>query len=362
MKKILHVNTTLNIGGIENFLLNVYKNINKSKYEFIFLCYKNEKFDYEEELKKLGAKIIKISDPKKVSTIKHMKEIIKVIKTEKVDIVHCHTYFDSGVVLLAARIAKVKCRIAHSHTTEGQNKVTLFRKVKWQIARGLIKLNSTVNLACSKEAGIALFPHSHFKVITNGFDTSKFKYSSSTRKKIRDKYDIKNSDILIGHVGRLEEAKNHLFMLDLMQEMIKEDRNYKLMLVGGGSYDQKIKERIRQNHLEKQVILVGSVMNSSDYYNAFDCFLFPSIYEGLGISLIEAEVNGLPCIASTNVPKESKLCSNVYFKDLKDGIENWKEFIINCPKKREKDNEVIISKSMYDIRRTVTELEKIYNK
>lgn len=361
MKRILQVNTTLNIGGIESFLLNIYKGIDKRKYEFIFLCYKKEKFDFEEEITKLGGKIIRISNPKEVSILRHLREIIDVIKREKIDIVHCHTYFDSGIVLLAARLTKVKIRIVHSHTTEGLNKVNLFRRIKWQIARSLIKHNSTMNIACSNDAGIALFNSNNFKIVPNGINVKKFQYNSEKRRELREKYNI-NDDIVIGHVGRLDPAKNHEFMIKVLDKIVETNPEYKLMLIGDGVLMEDIKKLVSKYSLNENVIFVGSTSKVNDYYNAFDCFFFPSLYEGLGISLIEAQTNGLTCIVSNNVPHESKLTKSVIFKDLTDDVNSWADTIISCYKKRKLNNFQTISNTKYNLTNTVKQLEELYSK
>ena len=362
MKKVLHVNTTMNIGGIENFLLNVFTNINKEEFEFTILCYKNEEFDYEKRLIDLGCKFIKINDPKKVGKKQHYKEVLNVLKNNNFDVVHCHTYFDSAIVCYAAKKANVKIRIAHSHTTEGLNKVGIARKFKWKIAKIIINMTATHKLACSKEAGKALFGNTKYQVINNGIDLKKYSYNEVLRNEIRKKYSIKNDEILIGHVGRFETAKNHIFIIDVLEQIVLKNPKYKLMFVGNGSLFEKIKEIVSEKKLDKNVIFIGSVLNPEIYYNAFDCFVFPSIYEGLGISLIEAQANCLNCIASTNVPIESKITNNVEYLDLNKGIKYFVDKVVNIKKTRNLEDQKIINESDYNIKKVVKEIEKIYNK
>lgn len=358
MKTILHVNNTMNIGGIENYLVNVTKNIDLKQYNFKFLCYKNEHFDFEDILNSYGCKIIRISDPKKVGVLKHLKELKSVMKDEKVDVVESHTYFESGIVLMAAHLAHVKIRIAHSHTTEGLNRVSFFRKVKWSIARCLINIFATERVACSYEAGLALFGNKKFEIIENGIDMNNFYYNQDIRKKLREDLNLTDKNIVLGHVGRFDQSKNHEFLIDLMTELVKTNENYKLMLVGDGVKMSAIKSLVKERKLKNKVIFLGSVNDTYRYYNAFDLFVFPSIYEGLGISLIEAQANGLTCFASSNVPLESKITENVQYLDLTN-LDDWVEKISDASKVR---NSVDLNKSKYNIKTVVNKLKQIYDK
>lgn len=359
MKKIMHVNNTMNIGGIENFLLNVTRNIDLENYNFEFLCYKEDHFDFEDILSSYGCKIYRITDPKKVSKLKHIKELIKIFKNHAVDVVESHTYFESAEVMFAAFLAGVKVRITHSHTTEGLNKVSFFRKIKWNIARILIDFFSTDCVACSKDAGRALFGKKNFKIIENGIDVDKFYYNEEVRKQLREEYHISNTDIILGHIGRFDLAKNHEFLINVLEVLEKKDNNYKLVLVGDGKNIEKIKDLVIQKNLINKVIFVGSVKDTYNYYNIFDLFLFPSIYEGLGMSLIEAQANGLKCLASTNVPIESKITENVQYLDL-NNMNIWLDKI-NQLKSFER-SKVNLEDSDYNIKIVVRKLEKIYDK
>ncbi|MDD3241995.1 MAG: glycosyltransferase [Bacilli bacterium] len=356
MINILHVNTTMNIGGIESFLMGIIRNVDKSKYNIKFICYKNSKFDYEDEIESLGIKIIRISDPKKIGLIKHILEIKNIIEKENIDIVHSHTYFDSAYVSIAARLAKTKM-ITHSHTTEGLNNVGIKRKIKWKIAKKIIKNNSNLLLACSKEAGKALFENRSFRIINNAIDIEKFSFSKEIRNKIRNKYNINDNEILIGHIGRFDTPKNHKFIIEIFNDLVKENNNYKLMLVGDGNKFNEIKELVKENNIEPNVIFVGSVKDTYNYYNAFDLFVFPSIYEGLGISLIEAQANGLPSLISKSIPKEAILNANVKIKPF-----NKEEWIKEIKSLNIKRIDIVGQLNSYNIKEIVKELEKIYTK
>lgn len=358
VKTIMHVNNTLNIGGIENYLMNITKNIDLKEYNFKFLCYSEDHFDFEDDITSYGCKIIRITNPRKTSIFKHIKELKKVMKEEKVDIVESHTYFESGIVLLAAKLVGIKIRIAHSHTTEGLNKVSILRKMKWNIARILIRMFSTECIACSHEAGVALFGNKKFELIENGININLFEFNKTKRTSLRKQYNLSNDDIVIGHVGRFDVAKNHEFMIKLLQELMKKNNKFKLVLVGDGVQMNKIKKMVKLNNLSENVIFIGSVTDTYNYYNMFDLFIFPSIYEGLGMSIIEAQTNGLKCFASLNVPIESKITENVEYLDLTK-IESWVDKILISDYKR---NLIDLEDNPYNVKNVVEKLKKIYDK
>lgn len=362
MKTILHVNTTMNIGGIETLLLNISKKIDKNKYKFIFLCYKNEKYDLEEAINQLGFEFIKISNPNMISKLKHLKEIIKVLKENKVDIIHIHTYFDSAYVSLAARICKIKKIIVHSHTTIGKDYNGIKERITHWILKKIICFCSTDCIACSKEAGESLFLNKKFIILENGIDLKKFSFNNKKRKEIRSIYNVEKDEILIGHIGRFNIAKNHEFMIEVFKKIVEQNSKFKLMFVGNGELKDKIMKKVKNYHLTDKVIFTGEIVEVQDYYNAFDSFLFPSIFEGLGISLIEAQANGLTCLVSENVPKAAKLTNTVIYINLNDGYQEWASILLNCSKEHSCENLKLMESSAYNIDTIVEKLETIYER
>ena len=352
--KIMHVNNTLNIGGIEKFLLNVSKNIDLKKYEFVFLTYNDFKYDLEDEFTKLGCRIYRIDNPNKVSKIKHIKQIYNVIKKEKIDVIHTHTYFNSIYVMIASILAKVNTRIVHSHTAFALNDNSISKR----IARKMLNVFATEKIACSKDAGYALFgKNSNFQIISNGIDFNKFYFNEQIRNKIRKQYNINDNELLIGHVGRFDTPKNHKFLIKIFSEIIKQNKNYKLMLVGSGPLENNIKE-ISKEFADK-IIFLGNREDVNDIINAFDIIVFPSVFEGIPLTLIEAQVNGIPIIASTNVSTDVKLTDRVEFYSLNNNPKLWANKVIKYNKQRV-DTKQKMLKSDYSINKVVKKLEKIY--
>lgn len=357
--KILQVNYKMDIGGIENFLMNIYRNIDREKYEFIFLTYHKKKFDFEDEIYQLGGKIIKISDPNKVSITNHLKELYKVIKSENVDVVHCHTYFDSAYVMLIAKIAKVKVRIVHSHTAFALTEKSKLKHLKWFISRTLINMFSTKKIACSKEAGIALYKNSEFSIIPNGIDLEKFYFNEKDRREYRRKFGFKDDELIIGHIGRFSTPKNHKFLLEIFDNYTKMNENSKLILIGDGPLFTEIKDLIDQKNLNQKVILLGNRQDVNKVINALDIIVFPSIYEGFPVTLVETQANGLRAIISSNISKEVSLTECIKFLSLDKGAEIWAREIDNLDKSR-LDTKKQLEKSDFSINSTIKKLTRIY--
>ena len=353
MKKILNINYNMNVGGIEEFLMNTYRNLDKSKYQVIFLCYEKNQY-YEKEIIETGSKIFYIDSPKKARFFRYIKTLKKIIKEEKVDIIHINTYYNSIYPLICAWISSVKKRIVHSHSSwEATN---IFRKVYWFFCKIVINILATDKLACSKEAGKKLF-FGNFKIVPNGIKVEKFKFNEKERTNIRSKYEIKNNDIILGHVGRLDKVKNHIFILELLIILIKINPNYKVMFVGEGEERTNIEKFIKENNLENNVILTGNQAEAYKFYNAFDMFLFPSKFEGLGIVLVEAQINGLICLSNFNVPNEVNETGNVKFLPL--DINTWAKEI-NRENFKRNSVDSYLKTSNYNIENTIRIMKEIY--
>lgn len=363
MKKInvLQITSSMNIGGLETFIMNLLRNIDREKFNFIFLTYADGKYDYEDEINKLGGKIVRITHPKETSMINHLGQIKKVIKDEKIDVIHSHTYFNSAIFLLAGKLSGVKTRIVHSHTTLGSKKVGLIKSFKWFIARLLISLFATDRFACGSEAAYALYRKKTATVIPNGIDFNRFSYNKDFRKEIRTELKIDDDMKVIGHVGRLDYPKNHKFLIDIFEEYKKINPKTKLVLVGDGNLKEELINIVKIKNLENDVLFLGSRNDVYKIYNAFDLFLFPSIYEGLPVTLVETQVNGLSALVSLNVPSECKLTNNIYFYSLDKSSKEWALELNRLSLKRNNEIGEIIN-SDYNIENGIKKIEKIYSK
>lgn len=351
-------------GGVENFLMNYYRNIDKSKIQFDFIIDSDSTVIPRDEIEGLGGKIIEIPPYQKI--FKYTKELKKVLKENNYQIVHSHLNSLSVFPLYCAWKEKIPVRIAHSHSTT--NKKEWKKNILKNILKPFSKIFATNYFACSEHAGRWLFGNQTFEkgkvtIIHNAIDVEKFKFKQEIRDNIRKKFKFKEQ-LVLGHVGRFVKQKNHEFLIDIFNEVQKENENSVLILIGEGPLEDKIKEKVKKIGLEKKVYFLGIRDDVNELMQMIDCFVFPSLYEGLGIVLIEAQTSNLPCIASTEIPKEVKINENVSFCRLNKNPKDWSNEILKLVNKEEQriSKEDIISLSKYNIKVEVNKLLEIYLK
>jgi len=266
--------------------------------------------------------------------------------------------------LRAAKKANIPIRIAHSHSTT--NKKEWKKNLLKQVLRPFSKVYANQYFACSELAGRWLFGNKFFEkgkvtIINNAIDTRKFQYNEETRKKKRKELNINQDTLVIGHIGRFVEQKNQLFLLEVFNELHKANTNSILILIGQGPMVSEVKNKIKELKLEDTVFLIGQRDDVADLYQALDVFVLPSLYEGLGMVLIEAQCSGLPCIASTEVPNIAKINSNFKYIDLKKPATIWSNeiLILAADNKRNTDTKRIRD-AKFDIKEEAFNLEKAY--
>lgn len=349
-------------GGVEAVVMNYYRHIDREKIQFDFICDNDSTNIPYEEIEKLGGKVILIPPYQKV--FKYHKELKRVLKEGKYKIVHSHINTLSVFSLFAAKCAGVPIRIAHSHATTSSKE--FLRNIIKKILRKFSKIFATDYFACSELAGRFQFGNKAFNegkvtIINNAIDIDKFLFNKDKRKKIRDELNINDETILIGNVGRLESVKNQKFVIDIFNEYLKIKNNSFLIIVGEGSLKKSLLNYIEELNLKDKVKLVGQREDVDFVYSALDVFLFPSLYEGFGLSLIEAQCSGVSCLASNNVVKEINVSSCIKFLDLTLSAYEWaKNVEPNYNRKKEKylNNNI----DNYEIRIQSKKLEKEYIK
>lgn len=326
--RVLQVVTIMNRGGLETMIMNYYRKIDRNKIQFDFIVHRTERGDYDDEIEAMGGKIYRMLNIRPGNYRKYFKQLDKFFETHKeYKVVHSHINENSGFVLRAAKKYGIECRIAHSHTAN----LKLDYKYPFRMY-GRYYLNKNVNeyFACSKEAGKWLFknPKKDIIILNNVVDVDLFKRDDEKRNKLREELKLENK-FVIGHVGRFNPSKNHTFLIDIFAEIVKKRKDAYLILVGEGNSMEDIKNKVSKLNLQDNVLFLGL---RSDVYNlmqVMDLFLFPSLFEGLPVVLVEAQAAGLKIVTSTGVPREADLTNSLEFYDLKLSPKEWAEKILS---------------------------------
>ncbi len=351
--KVFHVLGALNCGGAESLIMNIYRNINRDIYEFHFIIHTDEECYFAEEIRKMGGRIY--IAPKFIifNIIQYKLWWRKFLSNISVDIIHSHMTSTAGLYFGYTKKYNIKT-IAHSHNTSNGHNLTGYIKTHFE---KMCIHKSNLNLACSVDAGLRLFSEKKFYVLNNGIDLDKFLFNKQLRNKVRSKHNITN-EFVFGHIGRFTLQKNHLYLINIFDKYVKNiNSNSLLILCGDGELESEVKRHICNLNLDDKVIFTGVVSNVNEYMMAFDFFLFPSLYEGLGIVLIEAQAAGLNIIASDVVPKEVDITNNIKFLPLT-SVEEWVNSI-SLSNNREEHKDVV-KNCEFNIEKTVSEISKFY--
>lgn len=358
MRRVLIVGFTENPGGIENVIMNYYRNIDKERMQFDFLC-NTPQIAYEEEICKLGGKVHKISS-RTSSYIKYKKDIKDFFRNNSNKYAAIWVNFCNITNLDYLKYSKkygINCRIIHSHNS--QNMASKLHLLVHKFNRIFTKKYATDFWACSEEAGKWFFSEKimksiNYRVINNAIDTQKFKYSKNVRDDIRAKLCLEDK-FVIGNIGRLHFQKNHMFLLEIFKEIVNINKDAVLLLIGQGEEEENIKNRIQELGLEDKVKMLGVRDDIPQLLQAMDMFLFPSLFEGFGLVILEAQAAGLKVYTSKDVvPQEVNITNNVEYISLKNTPKQWADSIVNLElTDREKQVDQIIeniSQKGYDIK------------
>ncbi|WP_455677333.1 glycosyltransferase [Pseudoscardovia suis] len=326
MKKVLEVfGEPIATGGQETFVFNNLKAMESDAFKFDFLTpYTCENNDRRKDIKRLGGNLYELKCPFRPGKSRRLikKPVAAFFAQNKYDVVHIHSG-STSVLAIVSQIAKKAGTpkvIVHSHCA--LEKITLLNKINRRLCGMRMKGNVDLYCACSEGAALAKFCPEilpKVQIIRNGVDLGAYRRVDSIRQAIRKSLGAKETDFVIGHVGRMTYQKNQEYAISVFNELHSAKPNSQLWLIGDGPDYQTIKNRISELHLDNSVKLLGLIQDTSHYYQAFDAFIFPSRFEGLPISLIEAEAAGLPCIVSDRVSRESDLVGDfVDFLPLED--------------------------------------------
>lgn len=366
--KVLIVNNPLSYGGSDIVSIRLQQNLDKEKFECTYCLFHGESSgELESEVAKSGVRIIHMPE---VDNIR--KECYgyfdSLFKKEKFDVVHCHLPFVSAFIFKAAKKNGINKRVVHSHfsqpvyNTDSKIRMIL-QDVYHVVMRRMINRYSTDIIGCTREAGIYVAGKRGFKkkgiVLNNGIDTSVYEYNEETRNRKRKELGV-DSQIVLGHVGRIYYIKNQLFLIDVFFEFQKTHPNSVLLIVGEGPDREQCEKKVANFGIENKVKFLGFRDDVPELLMAMDCMVFPSLHEGLPLTLIEAQATKLPCVVSNSVNEIVKVNNNVNLLALDEPVGLWcnniEELVAN--ERAVVDNKKLVDN--YDIMAVSKKLEKIY--
>lgn len=362
--RVLHILHTMNRGGTENAIMNYYRHIDRKHIQFDFLLTDPNKCAFEDEIISLGGIVHRVPRLTLSNPIPYLKGVDHFFNIHpEYRIVHSHTSSKSVFPLYIAKKHNVPVRICHSHSSKSENGIKGF--IRDILKLGLKKVATTF-FACGEQAaewlyGKKFLDNGNVSIIRNVIEGDKFTLNLETRQKYRELLQVEESTLLIGHTARFNAAKNHLFLIDIFNELKSMIADSKLLLIGDGELREQITEKINSLGLTNDVIFAGVVPNVYDYEQAIDIFMLPSLYEGLPLSIIEAQITGLKCFTTEGtVSKECSVTDLVTYLPLERGAKYWAEEIYKAKDYNRYDRLDEIKKAGYDARTSAYELENIY--
>lgn len=358
--RVLHVFASLDRGGAETMIMNIYRKIDRSKIQFDFVV--NERaqtYQYESEIKSLGGRIYKIPSYNILQHVSYKNVWFNLLSHHpEWKIIHAH-HTSTAFIYLSIANALQRITIAHSHISGGEKTIKSF--IKYGV-RYPLRYIAQYQFACSKVAGNWMFGKKfhHVSILKNAIDVDRFLFHETTRKQKREQLNVADK-FVIGHIGRFEKQKNHSFLIDIFKTVCARNPNTVLLLVGDGHLRPIIEDKVKASGLSDHVIFTGVRSDVPALLQAMDVFVFPSLYEGLGIVTIEAQAAGLPCIVSEVIPEEAHITPFIQAIPLKCSPQYWAERIVPYMTGYSRKNTYeAIRAGGYDINDTALWLEKFY--
>ncbi|MFQ9401023.1 MAG: glycosyltransferase [Dialister sp.] len=374
MKRVLEVNVDDNgYGGVYAFVVNILENIDRDFQIDLCAFEKFEKKEHIEYVESFGGKVHYCGYTGNLfaKQLRSFRKLYGLVKKENYDVIHIHSDVSYKLFLyaLVCKEAGAEKILVHSHSTGVEGKHRRIKQVLQQVFKPMLPLVAKHFLACSRKAAEWMYPRSVlekriYTLINNGINVQKFKFNSTLRIKKRRELKIKDTDFVVGHVGRFSYSKNQSFLIDIFYELVKQKNNAKLLLIGSyvgdSRYMDETKTKVYKLGIEHNVQFLGIRNDVPALMQAMDCFLLPSRFEGLGMVGIEAQAAGLPCFCSDTIPHELGVSNLVHFISLKIPTENWTEEILKKSNIPRRDMQKEIADAGYDIEKEIGKLEEFY--
>ncbi|MGN0632892.1 MAG: glycosyltransferase family 1 protein [Oscillospiraceae bacterium] len=362
--RVLHEVVMMDPGGIETLLMNLYRHIDRDKLQFDFLVHRPDEAFYDKDILDMGGKIYRTAkfSPLPGEYRQHMNEIESVLSEHpEYKVFHAHAELNLWPLMVAKKVG-IPTRIAHSHNA----KTTLNLKYFFFLYEKMkIKNYCTDMFMCSTPAGIWTFGKNavesgKVRFIKNGIETERFAYSEKVRAEKRSELGIKDK-FVVGHVGRFMQQKNHDFLIDIFKEIHARRPDSVLLLVSDGRLIENIKAKVHALGLDGSVHFLGNRRDVNEIYQAMDVFLFPSLWEGLPLTGIEAQTSGLPVVMSDVITDEVCITPNVYTMSLKDSADNWAQKVLQVTENYKRRNmQKQAADAGFDISTTAQLLQEFY--
>lgn len=357
MIKVLQIGMSYETGGTEVFLYNHYKAINKEEIQFDFIALR-EDMAFRQEVEEMGANVYQIISAKKNPVLSYY-QLSKIIEENDYDVVHLNiSAFANIVPIIAAKRGKVPKIIVHSHNNGME--VSKLKFVLHHLNKYMTSKMKLHRLACSKSAGEFMFGKAPFEIFENAINGENFAFNENIRNQTRQELSIPESSLVIGNVGRLHSQKNQKYLIEVFSKYLKINPDAYLLIVGTGNLKEELLNQAETLNISNKVLLPGFSNDVNKYYQAMDIFCLPSIYEGLGIVGIEAQMSGLPCIFSDKCVPEVDISGKSIFLPL-DDINEWIKYLELLNRTKSTNNRHERPKK-YDIKENAKKLEMIYRK
>ncbi|WP_405206750.1 glycosyltransferase family 1 protein [Aquimarina sp. LLG6339-5] len=370
--RVLQVFTIMNRGGAESMIMNYYRKIDKDKVQFDFLVHRKEKAAFDEEIESLGGKIYRFDPINPLFPGDYYQKLRLFFKEHKeYDIVHSHLNTFSCFPLKIAKEFDIPCRIAHAHiaiddvsfmslfSNKESKKETFKKLIKLQLKKK-VKKDATHLFSCGDKAGKWLFGDStSFITMNNAIDTEKFSHNSTVANKYKEDFNLKNR-LVIGHVGRFASQKNHAFLLKIFSAVLNEKPDCDLVMIGDGPLRKVMEKEAESLGIKDNVHFLGVRADVPELFQMFDVFVFPSFYEGLPVTLIEAQAAGIKVFASDSITTEVSLTDDIEFLSIDKPAVYWAAKIIETDASKKNNNTEKIVKGDYDIVSNTKKIHEFY--
>lgn len=336
-KRVLHVVSAMNRGGTETLIMNVYRNIDRSRVQFDFVSHQNKTCDYDQEIQTLGGKVYRIKSLGQSGPIPYIRELRTVLKADTYSAVHSHTDYQSGFPAFAAKLSGVGVRICHAHSNHWSNNKDMKSALTFNAMQSFIRLSATDYCACSTDAACFLFGKKNVskgkvKILNNAIPIHEFlNHDAIENTTLRKKLGITEKQIVIGHVGNFSKVKNQSFILKILKALHEQGVNCIVVFAGDGPLIEAVKKEANSLNIHPFIRFLGVRQDIPELMKMFDVFVFPSEYEGFGMAAIEAQCAGTPCVVSEGVPDSTDMGLNlIIYERLNEPVSKWVDHIKNA--------------------------------